>query len=483
MARALGALAVAGMEGSVALARRLAAEKQDAPQGLTALSMAELAARIRRREVTPSDAVDAYLGRIERLDADLHAYVLVTAAEARARAREITAGAAAARRDARDLRLPGIPIAHKDLFDTAGIRTTGGSRLYTDRVPARDAALVARLAEAGAVTLGKTNTHELGGGVTTINPFYGTTRNPHDRERVAGGSSGGSAAAVAAHLAAAATGSDTGGSIRIPAAFCGCVGFKPSFGVLDTAGLLGACPTFDHAGFLARTVGDLSLLLGAAAGADAGGQSTGRVPGTTSRTEVQLRGLRVGVPRAFFLDRLDDDVSRAFSRALGRARDAGAQVREVALPVDESTMARVFDPIVVSEIRATYQAAWRDRPDAFSKDFAAVFSGPATTAEAVATARRALQRFQGDMARVFDEVDVVATPTVPVTAPRIDGPIDGLRILRNTWPFNAARLPALSIPCHPQGGLPVGLQIVGPSLADGRVLAAGGAVAALIGER
>ena len=152
-----------------------------------------------------------------------------------------------------------MPIAHKDLFATRGIRTTGGSRLYEHWIPETDAAVVTRLADAGTVLLGKTNTHELGGGVTTINPFYGTTRNPRDRTRIPGGSSGGSAAAVAGGLALAATGSDTGGSVRIPAALCGCVGLKPTFGLVSTRGLLGACPTFDHVGVLARTVEDAAM--------------------------------------------------------------------------------------------------------------------------------------------------------------------------------------------------------------------------------
>ena len=163
-------------------------------------------------------------------------------------------------REARRPPLAGLPIAHKDLFETAGIRTTAGSRLYDRYIPKRDADVVRAMSRAGAVMLGKTNTHELGGGVTTINPFYGTTRNPWDRSRIPGGSSGGSAAAIAAGMAVAATGSDTGGSVRIPAALCGCVGFKPSFGRLSTRGLLGACPTFDHVGLLTRTVADAALI-------------------------------------------------------------------------------------------------------------------------------------------------------------------------------------------------------------------------------
>ena len=202
---------------------------------------------------SPLDVTAAYLRRIDQEDARLGAFVTVSRDRAVDDARRVTRSLMAGTLTGP---LAGVPIAHKDLFETAGIRTTAGSRLYDSTCRQQDATVVARLAAAGTVLLGKSNTHELGGGVTTINPFFGTTRNPWDRARVAGGSSGGSAAAVAAGLAAAATGSDTGGSVRIPAAFCGCVGLKPTFGRISTAGLLGAAPTFDHSGLIARTVAD-----------------------------------------------------------------------------------------------------------------------------------------------------------------------------------------------------------------------------------
>ena len=203
---------------------------------LTALTVTEAVDRIRKGDLSAIDLTEAYLARIADQNPSLHAYVTVTAERARADARRVRARSP----------LFGVPVAHKDLFETAGIRTTAGSKLFETFVPKGDAAVVARLAGAGAVLLGKTNTHELGGGVTTINPFFGTTHNPVDTSWIPDGSSGGSGAAVAARTALAATGSDTGGSVRIPAAFCGCVGFKPTFGLVPTAGLLGACPAFDH---------------------------------------------------------------------------------------------------------------------------------------------------------------------------------------------------------------------------------------------
>ena len=432
---------------------------------LTDLPLTELAARYRAGTLSPRDVTDAYLARIASLDGDLHAYVTVTTDVARAQARALSSIEKRHRGP-----LHGIPVAHKDLFETSGIRTTGGSRLYDGHVPTRDATLVARLAAAGAITLGKTNTHELGGGVTTINPFYGTTTNPRDRSRIPGGSSGGSAAAVAARLAVAATGSDTGGSVRIPAALCGCVGFKPTFGLLSTAGVLGASPTFDHAGFLTRTVADLTPLLAATMGLDTLDAETVPPVSLTDGGVASLAGLRVGVARDYFFDHLDSDVARAVDGALTGLARAGARLRDVRTPVDGTTMGRVFDPIVVAEIHQTYERDWQERPQAFSTAFAEFFKAPLPAAIELATAYRERRRFQVQMTGVFGEVDVLMMPTVPNVAPPIAGPIDGNLLLRNTVPFNAARTPALSLPCGPPGRLPVGLQLVARPFGDARLL-------------
>src|SRR5687768_12012437 len=255
------------------------------PQDLTSLTIAQASTLLAKSEITPLQLVDAYLSRIDRLNKDLNAYVTVTRDLARQEARGLP--------DPRTTLLPplyGIPVAHKDLFETKGVRTTAGSLLFENHIPDTNAAIVQLMEHAGAVLLGKTNTHELGGGVTTINPFFGTTRNPVDRTRIAGGSSGGSAAAVAAHMCAAATGSDTGGSVRIPAAFCGCVGFKPTYGRISTQGLLGSVPTFDHVGFLTRTVEDMQLVL--------------RAFGSAAPVEVP-KPIRVGVPDgSYFFDKI-----------------------------------------------------------------------------------------------------------------------------------------------------------------------------------
>jgi aspartyl-tRNA(Asn)/glutamyl-tRNA(Gln) amidotransferase subunit A len=444
---------------------RMFRTQREATVDVTELPLPDLASRFRAGTLSPRDVTEAYLARIAALDGDLHAYVTVSADAARAGARTVSALEPRQRGP-----LYGIPIAHKDLFETSGIRTTGGSRLYEDHVPAQDATLVARLSAAGAITLGKTNTHELGGGVTTINPFYGTTTNPRDRTRIPGGSSGGSAAAVTARLAMAASGSDTGGSIRIPAALCGCVGFKPTFGLLSTAGLLGASPTFDHAGFLTRTVADLAPLLDAAMGLDPLDASTVPPLPLSDGGVSSFSGLRLGVARTYFFDHLDSEVTRAVEGGLTRLAKAGAHLRDVRTPVDSSTMARVFDPIVVAEIHQTYERDWRERPQAFSPAFAEFFKAPLPTALELAAAYRQRRRFQVEMTRVFGEVDVLVMPTVPTVAPLIAGPIDGNLLLRNAVPFNAARTPALSLPCSAPDRLPVGLQLVARPFGDARLL-------------
>lgn len=455
----------------------------------TAWSIAEVVAAVAAGRVTPAEITAAYLRRIDQQNAALGAFVTVARERATDEARRLLRAP-----DGTWARGPltGVTVAHKDLFRTRGVRTTGGSRLYEHDVPGEDADVVGRFTRAGAVMLGKTNTHELGGGVTTINPFFGTTHNPRDGSRIAGGSSGGSAAAVAAHLALVATGSDTGGSARIPAALCGCVGFKPTFGLLPTTGLLGACPTFDHVGLLTRSADDalevLAAVVDETAAASLMASGTAALSDTarsasTLRAAYRaaraggVRGLHVGVPRAYFFDTLVTDVARLVERVLTQLRADGAVVRDVFVPVPPALYDTMFAPIAVSEIRATYARTWAARPEAFSRDFAGVFAGPGPTRAAVATARQAREAFQRSLERVLTEIDVLVMPTVPQVAPPIAGPIDGMRLLRNTWPFNAARVPAVSVPCGDgAGGLPVGVQLVGRMFDDARLLAVAAAV-------
>jgi aspartyl-tRNA(Asn)/glutamyl-tRNA(Gln) amidotransferase subunit A len=425
-------LMAALLAGPWCLVRSISAQTND----LTALTIAEASRRLAARQITPLQLTNAYLARIASHNKALNAFVTVTADLARTEAKAI-----------REFTSPlaGIPIAHKDLLETKGVRTGAGSLLFEHHIPATNAAIVDRLELQGAVMLGKTNTHELGGGVTTINPFTGTTRNPADHARIAGGSSGGSAAAVAAHLCAAATGSDTGGSVRIPAAFCGCVGFKPSHGSISTQGLIAASPSFDHIGFLTRSVADAQLIAVAS--------------GVSRSVQPQTAQPRIAIARNYFFDDLEPAVASVMR----------FKYPELDFPIDAKTMARVFDPVFAFEMWTRFGADWRTNPGSFSKGMAGFFAFPRPSITEYEEGLAALTEYRAAVDKLFESVDVIVTPTVPVTAPRIDGAIDGMKILRNTWPFNAAGTPAVSIPV-PSQKLPVGLQLVARRGEDDKLL-------------
>ena len=304
------------------------------PFDVTKLTIGRAAQLIRVRDVSPLELTEAYLGQIEHLNPILNAYITVTPDRALADARRATDEIMAGRYRGP---LHGIPIALKDLFATAGIRTTAGAKFLADSVPALDSTVARKLREAGTVLLGKTNTHELAFGGTTNNPHYGPTRNPWKLDRIPGGSSGGSGAAVAAGMACGTTGTDTAASIRLPAAFNGVVGLKPTYGRVSKAGVVPVSFFFDHPGPITRTVEDSALMLEAMAGYDPDDCSTVPLPVEeyTANLRDSIRGLRVGVPRDWFFDHLDDEVRVAVEAAIVVFRDQGAAVRDV---TDESSL-------------------------------------------------------------------------------------------------------------------------------------------------
>src|SRR5438445_2475992 len=297
---------------------------------LLKFDVAALGNRLRAKEISPLELTDAYLDRIEKLDGKLRAYITVTADAARAAARkaeaEITAGG---------WRGPfhGIPVALKDLCYTKGIRTTGGSKILADFVPDFDCTLWARLSAAGAILLGKNNLHEFAAGATSTNPHWGTCRNPYNLERVPGGSSGGSAAAIVSRSAAATVGSDTGGSIRIPAAFCGCVGLKQTWSRVSRYGVMPLADSLDHAGPITRSVRDAALMLQVIAGHDPNDPTSSREPLTDFSSTIGhgLRGTRIGRIKQLSSG-VSAEVSSAFDAALRELRNLGAEVDEVSLP-------------------------------------------------------------------------------------------------------------------------------------------------------
>jgi len=295
---------------------------------LTDMTVAAAAHAIRAKKLSPLELTEAYLARIESVNPKINAYVTVTAERALADAKR--AGDEIAKSGPRSP-LHGIPIGLKDLCEAEGIRTTAGAKFFTDYVPKRDCTVARKLREAGSVLLGKLNTHEFAYGVTTDNPHYGATRNPWDTSRIPGGSSGGSGAAIAASLAASTIGTDTGGSIRIPASLCGAVGLKATYGRVSKAGIFPLSYLFDHAGPIARSVEDAAIVLEAIAGYDPADATTVRTPTDryTAALERGAKGLKVGVPRRYFYERLDGEVAAAIEAALEHfATDLGATGRD-----------------------------------------------------------------------------------------------------------------------------------------------------------
>lgn len=427
------------------------------------------------------DLVEAILARIERLNPQLNCYITVLASGARAEAA----------RAARSIAggnwlgpLHGIPIAIKDNIWTRGVRTTAGSKILADFVPEKDAGLVARLRGVGAIIIGKTNLHEFAYGVTSNNAHYGSVRNPWDLERIPGGSSGGSAAALAAGLCCAAIGTDTGGSIRIPAACCGVTGLKPTFGRVSCHGVVPLARSLDHAGPIARTAADAALVLQAIAGYDPRDPVSRDVPVPDFAGELRTpwRKVRLGWPRDFFFDRLDEEVRHALEAARGVFERFGARFEEVALP-------SVADSLLPATNIALAEAAQYHRAAGFFPARAADYSeqvrarletGSRVTASDYLDALDVRKRVQQEFAAAFQRVAAILAPTLPVAPPRIGeetvlagGEPEDVRsaMLRFNRPSNLTGLPAISVPCgFTSGGLPIGLQIIGRSFDEANVL-------------
>jgi aspartyl-tRNA(Asn)/glutamyl-tRNA(Gln) amidotransferase subunit A len=442
------------------------------------LDITQLAPLIRGRHVSSVEVTRAYLERIERLNPRLNAYITVTGELAQAQARQVDAELAAGTYRGP---LHGVPIGIKDLFDVEGVPTTFGSKILKDSVAQRDATVVARLKQAGAVILGKHNLHEFAFGITSENPHFGAVRNPWNTDRIPGGSSGGTASAVAAGLCAAGIGSDTGASIRAPASFCGVVGLKPTYGRVSRRGGLPLAWSLDHAGPLARSVADCAVLLQAIAGHDSEDQGSAEVPvpDFSARLHAGVGGLRVGVPREYFFDLVEPDVDRLVRQALRVIEGQGARVEEVSLP--HVGHAQVAGNVIMSTEAAAWHATWlRERSDDYGADvLARIRGGQLIRAVDYLASQQMRALIQADFARAFERVDVVIAPTVPLVAPPIGQTLEPRGPLnlpargiagRATVPCNLTGMPAISVPCGFSEGLPVGLQIMGAAFDEARVL-------------
>ena len=450
------------------------------PGELNTLSLVGAAASVARGEVSPVELTVACLERIAALDSQVNAFITVMDDDAVYDAR--VAEADLARGDSSGP-LAGVPIALKDLFDTQGVRTTAGSRFFADRVPDHDATVVEKLRGAGAVLLGKLNMHEWALGVTNDNPHYGACHNPWALDRITGGSSGGSAAALAAGMCYGALGSDTGGSIRIPAALCGVVGLKPTYGRVSLSGVVPLSWSLDHAGPMARQVRDVALLLDIIAGFDRG--DPGSMDVTTDDVLADLEGgvagWRIGVIADEWLGDVEGEVRSAVRAAVEALASAGAWVDELAVP-DLPEAARLNGLMTTADAAAFHRERMAEAPEQFGEDvLTRLRRGASYGAADYADARRRQTILKQTFASWFvergGELDAVVLPTTPCAAPRLDG-LDAVAtaavLTRLTAPFNFTGLPALSVPCGVTSeGLPIGLQVVGAPWAERRVLRVG----------
>jgi aspartyl-tRNA(Asn)/glutamyl-tRNA(Gln) amidotransferase subunit A len=462
--------------------RGAAAPQQPAPTGPAATSddlayagIRELTGRFRRRELSPLELTNALLQRIERLDPTLHAYVTLTADRALSDAK--AAEAAILQGDPRPLL--GIPIAYKDLYATRGIRTTAGSAVLGDWVPTEDSTCVGRLQAAGCVMLGKLITHEYAFGIQFPGHRFTPARNPWNLQHIPGGSSSGSGAALAAGLTVASLGSDTGGSIRGPAAFSGIVGLKPTYGRCSRAGVVTLSWTLDHTGPMARTVEDCAWLLQSLAGHDTADPAASTAPVDDYLTGLGrgIRGLRVGIPRAFFLDNVNAEVLAAFERALQTLGELGASVVDVTIPSIRTAPA--YLAILLVEAFAYHERDLRERPQLYGEGLRdKLLAGGLFSSAEYVQAQRLRARLQRDFLATFQQVDVLATPTMlspalpfsVVQDPDLPYPYP----TSNTSPFNMSGLPALALPSgFSTTGLPVSLQIAGRPFDEATVLRVG----------
>lgn len=450
---------------------RLLAQRPATPADLAWLSLTEAADLVKARKVSSTELVTACLERIATYNPKLNAFITVTGEAALTRAKALDALPASAARGP----LHGVPIALKDNIDTAGIRTTAASSVYDDRVPAEDAEVARRLAAAGAIVLGKLNLHEFANGGTSATSYYGPVRNPWALDRNPGGSSGGSAAAVAAGLCFGALGTDTGGSIRTPASYCGIVGLKPTYGLVSIRGIIPLIVSLDHCGPMTRTVADAALMLQALAGYDRLDIASVEHPAENYLAALAspVKGLRVGVARVPFFDHLDADVAAAFDTALKTIASLTGSVRDVVLPstsdVNLNGEMYAYHEALYAKMSGRYQIPTRRN----------LQNGASAKAAEYVRGRWALELMRRTIDDSFRDVDVVVLPTRRHTPRTVDAALQREETdvprnpeLENTGQFNVYGIPAISVPCgFTTAGLPVGLMIAGPRFAEGRVLA------------
>ena len=441
-------------------------------------SIAQIAAQIRKGEISPVELIERTLERIVQCEPELNAFITVFHEESLESARQ----AEVEIRHGKDLGpLHGVPIALKDIIYVQGTRSTAGSNFFSDESPQFDAALVSKLRDAGVIIIGKTNLHEFAFGVTTENPHFGATANPWDTSRVPGGSSGGSAAAVVAGCCAAALGSDTGGSIRIPAAVCGHVGLKPTYGRTSVHGVLALAQSLDTVGPMCRYVHDVALMMNTLAGYDPRDVHSENqpVPDYTEGLDQPIRGRKAGVPKQHFFDNLDPEVERIVREAIKVLEELGVDIVELDLPSAEAGH-EVTLTLLTAEAGQFHQERLAAHGEDYGVDVRELLEdGLALSAADYVKAVRVREVARREFEGAFEEVDCILSPTAPIPAPlRSTHDLSGgsesnrirPRLTRNTRLINLIGLPSISVPCgfaqvensDSEEGLPVGLQISGP---------------------
>lgn len=436
------------------------------------MTIREAGRALRSRSVSSVELTTRCLDQIDKLNPRLNAFITVTGDSARARAEELDRELAAGRDRGP---LHGIPIAHKDLIATKGVRTTSGSKLFADYIPDFDACIAQRLDDAGTVMLGKTGLHECAYGITSDNPHFGTVRNPRDLERSPGGSSGGSGAAVATGMAFMATGTDTGGSIRIPAAFCGVVGLKPTYGLIDRSGIQPLGFTLDHVGPLARTLDDVWI-------------SFDVMVGSTQRLRpapASVKRLRIGLPENFYFEQVAADVQAAVQQAARKAESLGADVIPVRVP-DVDMVNTVGRVLLLVEASSVYEPYMSRRQDFGADVLSLLDQGRLVPATDYVNAQRLRSVLVNDFRKLFESIDCLFTPATATTAPRIGqkqvelgGEMHDVRLAttRLVRGVNVLGFPALAMPCGESAeGLPIGLQMVARPFEENLLLALGAAL-------
>lgn len=458
-------------------------ENPRANEELTHLGLCDAAQLIRTKALSPVELAQACLDRIEALDGRLNAFISLAGEQALEQARR--AEAEALRGETEDSRalgaIHGVPLALKDLFETRRMRTTAGSKFFSDYFPTEDAYTVRKLSQAGAIFLGKTNMHEIALGLTSVNPHYGPVRNPWNEKLVAGGSSGGSAAALAARFCPGALGSDTGGSIRVPAALCGVAGLKPTFGRVSLRGVIPLSWNLDHAGPMARRVKDLAQLLQIIEGYDPLDPYSQNVAVNDYLDQLErgVRGWRVALMEGDYFRKTSPGVRQRVTEAARVFEQLGAQVEPAELPfLYEAALAN--GRMVVADAAALHAVRLREQPQDFGPDVRQrLQNGASLSLQDYIQARRTQTLARREFERFFEQFDLMILPATPITAPPIEGE-DALELAglltRYTAPFNLTGFPALSLPCGlGDDRMPVGLQLVAPPWSEARLLRAGAA--------